>query len=344
MVNIQLSVDHDHNAGDIEIKEELIVPGDGDSGSSEIVEPPENLRTETFNPPQSMTSFMGNFLRKEPRVDLVKLKVNSEERKLEDDIISCQKELCGNCCDDGRGNSSMVRCWQCDQSYHHKCLGLSTDTINYRCRLCKIRELRENQENPRPALNPPAQCSPTFSDTDDAENPSAPEDQYQCGFCEKSFSTRSRLYEQFYSLLQESAPVSNQTTSRKTKRKSYICELCPKSNKILNSRSDLYRHYSLIHFKKQLKQFVDKLKCKICGVKKRDMTELLRHVGSTHDKVDEFLDKKYHVIKEKNVIKSGQVKMKRKLNDPDQNEESDQDDRVGTAGEGSREVDDSDTV
>ena len=80
-------------------------------------------------------------------------------------------------------------------------------------------------------------------------------------------------------------------------RDKYSCGLC--DLKPFVKRSELYRHYSTDHFSRRLNQFINKKErtCTICGVVIHKLRNLLRHVGSTHDKVEEFLDPSLHVSK-----------------------------------------------
>ena len=80
------------------------------------------------------------------------------------------------------------------------------------------------------------------------------------------------------------------------------CGLCD-VKKSFSSRAELYCHYSTGHFWKSLKQFIntkDK-SCKICGHESEEITCLVRHVGATHEKVENFLDPALHVPKRQTV-------------------------------------------
>ena len=80
------------------------------------------------------------------------------------------------------------------------------------------------------------------------------------------------------------------------------CGLC-EDTKSFNNRNKLYSHYSTVHFSKSLKQFVNVKGriCNICGKVIHEMQSLLRHVGATHDKVEQFLALSLHVPKGQTV-------------------------------------------
>ena len=75
----------------------------------------------------------------------------------------------------------------------------------------------------------------------------------------------------------------------------FDCSIC--ENKSFGQRSALYRHYSECHFHEKLKRFIDQdnLSCKICGIELKRLPYLICHVGATHDRVEEFLDKSHLV-------------------------------------------------
>ena len=105
------------------------------------------------------------------------------------------------------------------------------------------------------------------------------------------------------------------SAEQKTKGKEELglsCRLCAKKKQFSN-RHNLYKHYSLIHFKKEiLKDYVwtyqedgvDKVLCLLCtarrGVieKKWSLGDAISHVGNTHNIVDKFLPDNYHIPKQ----------------------------------------------
>jgi len=56
-------------------------------------------------------------------------------------------------------------------------------------------------------------------------------------------------------------------------------------------RSKLYSHYSSSHYRRELLSLIDvhKLNCTQCGERKADVDSLLKHIGSTHRVVEQFL-------------------------------------------------------
>ena len=73
------------------------------------------------------------------------------------------------------------------------------------------------------------------------------------------------------------------------------CGLC--EHEPFAERSQLYIHYSISHFSRSLKQFIEGNRCTICGYVSQKIKHLVRHVGVTHGKVDQFLDPSLRVPK-----------------------------------------------
>jgi len=68
----------------------------------------------------------------------------------------------------------------------------------------------------------------------------------------------------------------------------YICKKLPRAG--MANRSELYRHYSLYHFKQELiKQFGHLTICPKCGAKKKPLGGMADHMGQVHDEVDKLL-------------------------------------------------------
>ena len=66
------------------------------------------------------------------------------------------------------------------------------------------------------------------------------------------------------------------------------CGLCPQN---FSGKSLLYQHYSKEHFEKEMMTFVDSETniCKFCDILIRRPKDMIAHVGSVHDKVENFL-------------------------------------------------------
>jgi len=73
----------------------------------------------------------------------------------------------------------------------------------------------------------------------------------------------------------------------------FPCGLC--ENKSFRERNQLYRHYSTSHFSENLKQYIDKKSCKICGLEMSQIQNLVSHIGAKHGMVEEFLAQDLHV-------------------------------------------------
>ena len=87
--------------------------------------------------------------------------------------------------------------------------------------------------------------------------------------------------------------------SKKDKELKFVCRLCPVAEaRKFENRTLLYWHYSTSHFQEELlKKYVDikNLKCLICGKQNLTQHDLIRHIGSAHRKVDEYLDPEHQV-------------------------------------------------
>ena len=73
------------------------------------------------------------------------------------------------------------------------------------------------------------------------------------------------------------------------------CMLC-KENR--NNKSDLYGHYSRLHFKDDLllKVGADTRECTICKKVFTSQVNMVTHFGSVHNMLEEFLPKEYHIV------------------------------------------------
>ena len=66
------------------------------------------------------------------------------------------------------------------------------------------------------------------------------------------------------------------------------CKVLPREGVV--SRSELYRHYAVKHFREHLRsEYGDLARCPICGMKKKWLFYLLSHLGQVHDKVENYL-------------------------------------------------------
>ena len=72
------------------------------------------------------------------------------------------------------------------------------------------------------------------------------------------------------------------------------CHLCP-SKQI--SRSKLYAHYALRHYRQDIKQYIgeNKRECQICGLQFTTLDNLIAHIGSAHNMVEEHLPAEYQI-------------------------------------------------
>ena len=95
---------------------------------------------------------------------------------------------------------------------------------------------------------------------------------------------------------------SNAGSTFKSQKVKFNCELCPRAagkGRIYKSRTHLYNHFCLIHFKKDLIAQLGQKKdqCPECPLRKSNLSDLLKHLGVTHEKVDDYLEEQYRIPK-----------------------------------------------
>ena len=67
-----------------------------------------------------------------------------------------------------------------------------------------------------------------------------------------------------------------------------------------SKRHNIYKHYSLKHYKKQFKQAYNlNVPCQMCGFFQSPRQKVIQHLGATHDLVEQFLPKQYHIPQSK---------------------------------------------
>jgi hypothetical protein len=77
-------------------------------------------------------------------------------------------------------------------------------------------------------------------------------------------------------------------------KRGFACSRCPAS---FFGRSNLYNHYAWCHFKQELDSKYKGKRCYLCNKEFQDETSMLSHMGATHDKVEDYLDKKFHIAR-----------------------------------------------
>ena len=84
---------------------------------------------------------------------------------------------------------------------------------------------------------------------------------------------------------------------------SMTCHICfLKTGRTFSSRAKLYEHYSVVHYKEELEfKFGTKFSkfCPECGHPKEN---LIGHLGATHNMVEQFLPKPYHIPMSKQPV------------------------------------------
>ena len=82
--------------------------------------------------------------------------------------------------------------------------------------------------------------------------------------------------------------------------KCYICDF------ETIKRHNIYKHYSFKHYKNKFKQAYNlDLPCHICGLSQSTRYKMIQHLGATHDLVEQFLPKQYHIPQSKSHHKKG---------------------------------------
>ena len=81
------------------------------------------------------------------------------------------------------------------------------------------------------------------------------------------------------------------------------CHIC---NFETRKRHIIYLHYSIKHYKKKFKQVYNlDVSCQICGLSQSTRYKMIQHLGATHDLVEQFLPKQYHIHQSKSHHKKG---------------------------------------
>ena len=87
------------------------------------------------------------------------------------------------------------------------------------------------------------------------------------------------------------------------------CNVLPRKGMV--SRSELYRHYAIKHFREQLKsEYGDLASCPICGTEKNGPWEVRMHLGQVHDKVENYLPEEAKIpnVFQRNLRKHASMK------------------------------------
>ena len=108
----------------------------------------------------------------------------------------------------------------------------------------------------------------------------------------------------------------------------FLCPFC-EDNCYFDSQRDLYRHYSIVHYQRELQAYAgDSHTCPLCQ-DKRSGRNIIIHLGVDHNLVEQFIPEKNHMekCKEKNLneseIKSDNAE-KEEIRDGDKDKEIDE--------------------
>ena len=117
----------------------------------------------------------------------------------------------------------------------------------------------------------------------------------------KKHKNRDRVPKEFIPDHENEEKYKSKRRSRKNSVNSCLeeskmipCHICGKK---FQSRSELYNHYSITHYKEELRSLVDRenLQCQFCGFQRNKIDVLTVHIGSVHDKVEDFLPAEFHL-------------------------------------------------
>eukprot|EP00092_Neocalanus_flemingeri_P030658 GFUD01033289.1.p1 GENE.GFUD01033289.1~~GFUD01033289.1.p1 ORF type:complete len:395 (+),score=88.59 GFUD01033289.1:100-1185(+) len=93
----------------------------------------------------------------------------------------------------------------------------------------------------------------------------------------------------------KSSVVSIKTDYDQTEDNRLLCQLCDHLS-YFKGRSDLYGHYSKVHYKMELLNILGNTQtCPVCNMNKKKRNELIIHVGRVHSYVDKFLPECFQV-------------------------------------------------
>ena len=155
-------------------------------------------------------------------------------------------------------------------------------------------------------------------------------DKKECPFCDKKFRDSMEMVghvgcthkkiedflpEQFHIKPESSKKTSTQAQAETGKNcMEYTCGLCAHT-KTFTKRGDLYEHYSCVHFRAQLRPYIDEAgdKCPLCDLTHKQPTEYkkVRHLGVVHGMLENFLPLDLQIPKVNPHLEAVQVKTKR---------------------------------
>jgi hypothetical protein len=81
---------------------------------------------------------------------------------------------------------------------------------------------------------------------------------------------------------------------------------CSQCSETFDSRYYIYYHYASVHFRQEIcRRYQKGQKCPLCHKRLRDEPGILSHMGVTHDIVEDYLDKEFHIARSKKIEKKG---------------------------------------
>ena len=159
-------------------------------------------------------------------------------------------------------------------------------------------------------------------------------DKKECPFCDKKFRDSMEMvghvgctHKKIEDFLPEQFHIKPET-SKKTSIPApaepgknimeFTCGLCAHS-KTFTKRGDLYEHYSCVHYRAQLRPYIDEFgdKCSLCDLTHKQPTEYkkVRHLGVVHGMLENFLPPHLQIPKVNPHLEAVQVKPKRSSTD-----------------------------
>ena len=175
----------------------------------------------------------------------------------------------------------MIQCRTCKNWFHGRCVGLSEDqdedwqNLNWFCKDCdrdKNEDSHEQENTETIEEDCPENFLPNGEEHSDDENVSKDKKDFKkCSRCgqlieRKDYKVHMKTHSNRYKKLNQNKLWTE-------------CHLCPKL--IYGQNNKLKYHYANVHYKKNLKPFIDEklLSCNLCGKSFSKLQNAIYHVG-----------------------------------------------------------------
>ena len=113
----------------------------------------------------------------------------------------------------------------------------------------------------------------------------------------QTFSQLISQQDQPIYLASEGWPPSEKGARDAPSSNNFACSKCPKT---FHSRSILYKHYAVAHFRQKISEMYNvrsRRRCPLCNIQFHSRSTVLIHLGSVHGAVDIFLEPQHHIAK-----------------------------------------------